>query len=250
MNHGLALSPDGKLLYASSAEAAYSWNYDPKNASIVGQRSTLVTGMNNTDHTTRTLLLSRKVDGTLVISRGSASNIDIEAGLLSSGHSQVKAFDLKDIPSDGFDFTTAGQRLGWGLRNSVGLAEHPDTGGIFSVENSADEIERDGINIHQDNPGEEMNFHGYLNGTEYTTQGSNYGYPHCVAAWRVDDIPQNTNLEVGSQFTIGDQNNTINDTFCAAQTPPILTFQAHMAPLDIVFNNSATEAWITFHGSW
>lgn len=250
MNHGLALSSDGLSLYASSAEAAYSWYYDPEKASIVGQRSTIVTGMANTGHTTRTLLLSRKADRTLVISRGSASNIDVEAGLLSSGHCQIKSFDLKNVPSDGFDFTSAGQRLGWGLRNSVGLAEHPDTGGIFSVENSADNIERDSIKIYRDNPGEEMNFHGYLNGTRYAAQGSNFGYPHCFAAWRVDDIPQNTNLEVGNQFTIGDQNDTINDNFCAAQTPPILTFQAHMAPLDIVFNNSATEAWITFHGSW
>lgn len=49
---------------------------------------------------------------------------------------------------------------------------------------------------------------------------------------------------------MGDQNSTINDTFCAEQTPPRLTFQAHMAPLDIKFNNSASEAWVTFHGSW
>lgn len=49
---------------------------------------------------------------------------------------------------------------------------------------------------------------------------------------------------------MGDQNNTINDTFCAERTPPRLTFQAHMAPLDLKFNNSASDAWVTFHGSW
>lgn len=49
---------------------------------------------------------------------------------------------------------------------------------------------------------------------------------------------------------MGEQNNTVNDTFCAERTPPRLTFQAHMAPLDLKFNNSATEAWISFHGSW
>lgn len=49
---------------------------------------------------------------------------------------------------------------------------------------------------------------------------------------------------------MGDQNNTVNDTFCAERTPPRLTFQAHMAPLDIKFNDSASEAWVTFHGSW
>ena len=34
------------------------------------------------------------------------------------------------------------------------------------------------------------------------------------------------------------------------QTPPKLTFQAHMAPLDIAFNNSGNDGWVTFHGSW
>lgn len=94
------------------------------------------------------------------------------------------------------------------------------------------------------------NFLGYLNGTQYERQGSNYGYPHCFSAWVPEDLPQNENIEVGTQFAMGDQNSTINDTFCAEQSPPRLTFQAHMAPLDIKFNNSGTEAWVTFHGSW
>lgn len=231
-------------------DAAYSWAYDPENASVEGSGTTLVNGMKNGDHVTRTLLLSQKVDNTLLVSRGSDSNIDSEAESLSSGHSQIRAFDLANVPDDGYDFSNAGQRLGWGLRNSVGLTEHPITGGIFSVENSGDELRRDGKDIHQDNPGEEMNFHGFLNGTEYSGQGSNYGYPRCFAAWGVDDIPRNDNLTVGSQFAIADQDDDVNDAFCAEQTPPILTFQAHMAPLDIKFNNSATEAWVTFHGSW
>lgn len=250
LNHGLALSRDGKTVFASSSEALYSWAYDPEDASTSGTNNKLITGMNNDDHTTRTLLLSQKTDGLLLVSRGSTSNIDAKAEVLSSGHSQLKAFNLNNITDDGYDFTADGLRLGWGLRNSVGVAEHPYTGGIYSVENSVDDLTRDGKDIHQDNPGEEMNFHGYLNGTEYAPQGSNYGYPYCFAAWMPNDLPQNANLTVGSQFAIGDPNNKINDTFCSKQTPPRLTFQAHMAPLDIKFNNSGTEAWVTFHGSW
>lgn len=238
------------MLYASSSEAAYSWEYDPASSSASGEYSTLVTGMNNNDHTTRTLLISQKVNGTLLVSRGSTSNVDLLAAEESTGHSQIRAFDLRDVPSDGYDFNNDGIRLGWGLRNSVGVAEHPDTGGIYSVENSVDQLVRDGKDIHEDNPGEEMNFHGYLNGTEYAPQGSNYGYPYCFAAFEPNDIPMNSNLTVGSQFAIGTPNNTVNDTLCAERTPPRLTFQAHMAPLDIKFNNSGTEGWVTFHGSW
>lgn len=212
---------------------------------------TIVSGMTTDDHTTRTLLLSQKVPGMLLISRGSTSNLDLDAAQLSSGHSQIKAFDLNNLTGDGYDFDSQGLRLGWGLRNSVGVAEHPSSGGIFSVENSVDQMTRQGKDIHEDNPGEEMNFHGYLNGTQYAEQGQNYGYPWCFAAWGVSDIPDNSDLTVGSQFAIDPINGQgRNDSYCAAQVPPRLTFQAHMAPLDIKFNNSGTEGWVTFHGSW
>ena len=219
------------------------------NRSVGSSNTTLVSGMSTEDHTTRTLVMSQKVNGTMLISRGSTANVDPSAELLSSGHSQIRAFDLNNITSDGYSFDTDGLRLGWGLRNSVGVVEHPITGGIYSVENSVDQIERDGKDIHEDNPGEEMNFHGYLNGTEYGPQGSNYGYPYCFAAWAPADIPNNSNISIGTQFAIA-QNSTINDTSCAERTPPRLTFQAHQAPIDIKFNNSGSEAWISFHGSW
>ena len=123
LNHGLALSMDGKTLYASSAEAAYSWNYDSTTSSVGDTNTTLVSGMSTQDHTTRTLLISQKVNGTLLISRGSTANIDPLAEELASGHSQIKAFDLNNITSEGYQFNTDGLRLGWGLRNSVGVVE-------------------------------------------------------------------------------------------------------------------------------
>jgi glucose/arabinose dehydrogenase len=248
LNHGIALSDDGKTLYASSSEAVYSWSYDPGAVTVSSTNQTLITGMSNDDHTTRTLLMSRKENGTLVVCRGSNSNIDIEAEQLSSGHSQIKAFNLKNTESTPYDFNTEGRLLGWGLRNSVGVAEEPLTGGIYSVENSADDISRDGTDIHQNNPGEEMNYHGFLNNSA-ENQGGNYGYPYCFAVWNTS-IPNLGNLTVGSQFTI-DQNNTINDTTCSSErVSPRLTFQAHMAPLDIIFTPNGTEAYVSFHGSW
>jgi glucose/arabinose dehydrogenase len=205
--------------------------------------------MGGSGHVTRTLLLSRKVDSTLIISRGSDSNIDPAAADVTSGHSQIRAFNIGDLAGDqNYTYASDGLRLGWGLRNSVGVAEHPVTGGIWSVENSADNIQRDSVSVREDNPGEELNFHGYLNGTKYEAQGQNYGYPPCYAAWNVSELPRNGNLKVGSQFAADGDGG--NDTYCAAQTPPRLTFLAHQAPLDIKYNNSGTEAWISFHGSW
>ncbi|MCJ1308168.1 hypothetical protein MMC25_001820 [Agyrium rufum] len=251
LNHGIALSKDGKTLYASSAEAAFSWPYDPSTGKVTGSNTTLITGMGTSDHTTRTLLMSQQVDDMLLVSRGSTANVDPEAETLASGHSQIRAFNLANTTSTAYNFDTDGLRLGWGLRNSVGVAEHPTSGGIYSVENSVDELERDGQDIHQDNPGEEMNFHGYLNGTNIPTQGGNHGYPYCFSAWVPDDIPENSNLTVGSPFAMGNPNNTINDTYCNSETVPArLTFQAHQAPIDLKFNDTGSEGWVTFRGSW
>ena len=191
----------------------------------------------------------------LLVSRGSTANIDLSAASLASGHSQIRAFNLTNLTDQAYQFDTTGIRLGWGLRNSVGVAEHPVTGGIYSVENSADQITRDGQDIHENNPGEELNFHGYLNGTNYPLQGQNYGYPYCFSAWDVSEIPRNDNLSIGSQFSLDGPSPLTDslakpDSYCATLIPPRLTFQAHTAPLDIVFNSSGTECWVTCHGSW
>ncbi|TVY15574.1 L-sorbosone dehydrogenase [Lachnellula arida] len=253
LNHGIALSNDNNTLYASSSDAVYAWQYDAKAVSVSGDNQTLIDGMSGDDHTTRTLLISQIVPQTLVVSRGSNSNMDLEAEDIRTGHSQIRAFDLENKAmtsnSTPYDFATQGRILGWGLRNSVGVAEEPLTGGIFSVENSADMVERDNIDIHQNNPGEEMNYHGFLNSSTDKNQGGNYGYPYCFALWNTS-IPNLGTLKVGSQFSL-DQNSTVNDTFCQDQhTPPRLTFQAHMAPLDIKFLSNGTEAYISLHGSW
>ncbi|KAB5583127.1 hypothetical protein GE09DRAFT_291680 [Coniochaeta sp. 2T2.1] len=256
LNHGIELSPDGQTLYASSSSDVYSWPYTPE-ASILGSKQTLITNMSNSDHTTRTLLLSRKAPGLLLVSRGSSENIDEDAASISSGHSQIRVFNISSLAVDStssspFNYATDGQLLGWGLRNSVGVAEHPVTGGVYSVENSADQLKRGGTDVHQDNPGEEMNFHGHLNDSASLSASSrpNFGYPHCFALWDTDSFPDKGDMKIGSQFVL-DPSDTLNDATCAEEyVPPRLTFQAHMAPLDIKFTSDGALAYVSFHGSW
>lgn len=108
----MTLSSDGRKLYASDPTAAYSWAYNPMTG-YAAHQTTLVTGMNTDDHTTRTLLISAKAANTLLVSRGSTSNIDPLASNISTGHSQIKAFDLGRVPASGYQFDTAGVRLGY-----------------------------------------------------------------------------------------------------------------------------------------
>lgn len=206
--------------------------------------------MSNSDHTTRTLLASQLQPDLLIVSRGSDENQDSDAEELDSGHSQIRSFDVGSLDSDSddaYDFLD-GHVLGWGLRNSVGVAEHPSTGGIWSVENSIDELTRNGEDIHENNPGEELNFHGYLNGSD-ADQGGNYGYPLCYALWSTDGFPDLGDLETGDQFP-GSETRTLTDESCNEDyVAPTLAFQAHTAPLDIKFTEEGDEAYISFHGS-
>lgn len=247
LNHGIALSNDGKTLYASSDADVFAWAYDATSGSVSGEARTVVRNMDGTGHSTRTLLMSAREPGMLLVSKGSGDNVDERALDVTSGVSQIRAFNMTNLTGAAYTYDSQGVRLGWGLRNSVGVAEEPTTGGIFSVENSVDQLSRGGTDIHQDNPGEELNFHGFLNGsTEH--QGGNYGYPDCFTLWD-PSIPDVGNLKVGEQFA-SKQSSTVNDTTCIQdRVAPRLAFPAHTAPLDIAFSADGTAAYIAFHGS-
>ncbi|XWX01942.1 hypothetical protein V2A60_009974 [Cordyceps javanica] len=271
LNHGIALTDDGKTLYASSSENVYEWTYDSKAVKLGDANRTVVTNMSNSDHTTRTLLLSRKVPGTLLVSRGSQSNEDGGAADVDSGRSQIRSFNLTRLASSSSSSSGSkdaapppyayldGHVIGWGLRNSVGVAEHPSSGGLWSVENSVDELRRKGRDVHEDNPAEELNYHGTITTTaaadrpddDGASQGRNHGYPVCYAVWSTSNFPDLGALATGSQFSDDDAPANVTDAACNdAYVAPRLAFQAHTAPLDIKFDAAGAVAYVAFHGSW
>jgi len=130
--------------------------------------------MNNADHVSRTLTMSKKQPNILIVSRGSNDNLDMGTKDIKSGRSMIKAFDVSAGRT--YNYNNDGRVLGWGLRNDVGVAEHPTTGGIWSVENSVDQLTRNGVDIHTDNPGEELNYLGALSDPAPATP-PNFGYP-------------------------------------------------------------------------
>lgn len=250
LTHGIALNANGTTLYASSAEAVFAWAYNPTAGTVSGSPTTIINGMNNADHVSRTLTFSKKQPTQLIVSRGSNDNLDLGTRQISSGRSMIKAFDLGALTAGKvYNYNTEGRVLGWGLRNDVGVAEHPTTGGIWSVENSIDQLTRNGVDIHTDNPGEELNSLGALSDPVPATP-PNFGYPDCVALYKATGVPNANSLKTGVQFS-STQSTTANDTSCAANfRAPRLTFEAHMAPLDIAFTADGSEALIPFHGSW
>lgn len=121
LNHGIAMSPDGKTLYASSMTQAYSWPYDAA-AGTLGTRTTIITGMfNGGSHLTRTLALAPQDPDLLVVSHGSNANIDSAASDAKTGRAIIKVFDLSKIPTGGYNYVSGGYNAGYGQRNDVGI---------------------------------------------------------------------------------------------------------------------------------
>jgi glucose/arabinose dehydrogenase len=124
-------------------------------------------------------------------------------------------------------------------------------GRIWGVENGRDNLERSdlGTDIHQDNPGEELNLFLEANAGRF------YGYPYC---WSEFNLPE-TGSGKGTQWADPD-NTTHDDAWCKNTTnviPPALVMQGHSAPLDVKFYAGDSfpadvvgDAIITFHGSW
>ncbi|KAF2877276.1 hypothetical protein BDV95DRAFT_673985 [Massariosphaeria phaeospora] len=244
--HGIALSADGKTLFASSMTKVWSWSYDAATLSVSAQKE-LVVGMFAGGHTTRTLAIPRKYPNLLVVSHGSNGNFDYESIDPKTGRAAVKVFDLSAVPSGGYDYTTKGYQMGYGLRNSVGLA-FDASGMLWAVENGSEGLTRTvnttTTDLNEDNPGEEVN----LLGDPSKPNTKWYGYPTCHSVWQPSAFPDQK-FTIGDQFTL-EPNATFDDAACKQRsTPAKLVMQAHSVPLGCEFSPDSSTLYVTFHGS-
>ncbi len=230
----------------SNLQSVTAYPYDAK-AGTVGTGKVVVSGLgNNGPHPTRTILTSKSSPDTLLVARGSNANVDTQTSDKASGRCMIKAFSIKQITQAPATYTTGGEIIGWGLRNIVGMGEDPIFGGVWSVENSMDDIKLGGKDVHNENPAEKLNYHGVLNDTSNKWKGANFGYPSCIAAWDTQLLGVST-LSVGNLFS-PDGVPKVSD--CASRTPARIHFPSHTAPLDIKFVPDGSVAYVTFHGSW
>ncbi|KAI1866218.1 uncharacterized protein JN550_007907 [Neoarthrinium moseri] len=248
LNHGIYLSPDESKLYASTGTEVYSWSYDSTTGAVGNDQTTLVKGMRNSGHTTRTLAIPPSHPNLLVVSHGSDGNMDYPTVSPSAARAIVKVFDLNSTPAGGFDYVTQGWNAGYGLRNEVGLAFDANEM-LWGVENSGDDFVRtvDGVStdIHTDNPADELNYLGDVS----KPNDQWYGYPTCYTVGGPSEIKDAT-FALGDQFVLA-PNSTFNDTTCIqASVPPRLTLPAHSAPLDAKFDSVFQNLFVTLHGSW
>lgn len=157
-------------------------------------------------HWTRTVVVGP--DNALYVSAGSSCNACVE-------EDKRRASVLRFIDSKAELFAT-------GLRNTVGLEFHPQTGKLWGVDNGRD-------HIGDDLPPEEVNL---------IERGKDYGWPYCYG----NKIPD---PEYGSKER------------CEGTVAPEVEMQAHSAPLGIAFGRGLKfpklvmrSLIIAFHGSW
>jgi len=136
LNHGLALTPDGRTLYASSETTAWSWDYNPDTRSVSNQK-TVVRGMSTGIHFTRTIAVVPQQPNLILLQVGSNSNFDMDSARPSTGRAIIKIFDTSRAPSNGWNYNTDGEVYGYGLRNTIGFVPDPN-GHFWGVENSGD----------------------------------------------------------------------------------------------------------------
>lgn len=244
LNHGLAFSRDGAYVYASSETTVYRWPYTAGAHQAASAAEVVISGMPTGGHVTRTVAFDSH--GQLYVSVGSHDNVEVDPGALEL-RAQIRRFVLPDVlPTGGLAYAS-GEVFAFGMRNEVGLyVDARDR--LWGVENGRDLLS-DGGDIHNDNPGEEVNL---VDGTG----AKNYGYPSCYT-----EFAREGGLGAGTQWadpdpSIGAARKT-ND-WCRDVTevhPPAGAMQAHWAPLGVIEYQGTQlpfghDLLVAAHGSW
>ena len=230
LNHGLAFSRDHDFLYASSDTTVYRWAYERGARVTAVPPEIVVKNMPAAGrHPTRTLVFDS--DGRLYINVGSATNVDDIQEQFDT-RAQIRRFEIPDrIPLGGIDYRE-GEIAASGMRNEVGLfIDARDR--LWGVENGADDLfdPRFGGDIHDDNPGEEINLVG-IDDDDRTTKF--YGYPFCYSEFLLPN-GGGPGTQWADQMLVPEHVKT--DAFCRNPKqvhPPEFVMQPHWAPLGII----------------
>src|SRR5690606_36711482 len=94
-----------------------------------------------------------------------------------------------------------------GLRNTIGFGWHPETGEMWGMDHGSDWR-------GDDQPPEELN---------HLVAGTDYGWPYCFGDRQPDP------------YLNAEPSGATKQEYCALTEPPALTYQAHSAPIGMLF---------------
>ena len=156
-------------------------------------------------------------DGMLYINFGSTCNSCSESNMENAAIVQVQP-----------DFSSR-KVFSSGLRHTIGFGWHPVTGEMWGMDHGID-------SLGDDVPPEELN---------RLEADQNYGWPFCY------------DKQIVNEFITGAPMDMTKEAFCAASAAPVLLYQAHSAPIGMVFYTGSqfpedyvNDAFVAMHGSW
>lgn len=205
--HGLAFSGDELIVAETGRVIAINLKKEASSLAAGPLRVLSSEIPSGGGHWSRSVVVG--ADGTLYVSAGSSCNVCVEDDPKRASVMRLREGRAIEI-------------YAMGLRNTVGLAFHHDTGELWGVDNGRDWL-------GDDLPPEELNL---------VREGGDYGWPYCYGD-RVQDP------DYGSPGR------------CASTKGPAVMMQAHSAPLGISFGDGLGfpaefkgALYIAFHGSW
>ncbi len=208
--HGLDYS-DGWFYIAEENRVIRVRDDDNNLRADANSTEVLIDDLPSGGHSTRTVKVN---NDSLYLSMGSSCNVCYEE---DERRAAISRCDL-----DGSNCTVFAS----GLRNSVGMVFHPETGDLYATDNGRDWL-------GDDLPPDEINL---------IEEGNDYGWPICYGK-NIHDTEFDTN------------NSTVNP--CENRTPSLVDLQAHSAPLGLAFYDGGMfpeeyqgDLFVCYHGSW
>ena len=196
-------------VYVGETDKITRFRDDDGNFIADDEGEVVVSGLPTNGHFTKTVVFGP--DGMMYVSIGSSCNVCEE--------SDPRRATVMRYNPDGSGETIFSK----GLRNSVALAFHPESGELWAANNGRDRI-------GDDLPPEEVNI---------LAEGKHYGWPYCYGNGNMN--PEYSNEE----------------SKCDDTLPPVFEMQAHSAPLGMRFYTGTAfpaeyrgDLYIGFHGSW
>lgn len=222
--HGLAFKcfPMGEFgveyeckLYIAETDQVAMYDWDDENLKA-SNKKTIINLPAGRNHFTRTIIFAKTPDGEkLLTSVGSTCNVCFEKD-------ERRAVILSS-QADG----SGVERFAVGLRNSVFMTIHPETGEVFATEMGRDLL---GDNI----PPDEINI---------IRKDKNYGWPTCYGK-NIHDTDYDDSVYIRAPC------------LTPFEEPSYIDIPAHSSPLGLAFTSSEWPAlyknslFVAYHGSW